>query len=128
MAKSAIFLSANWFFEVGGMKMRQELLLCLQKDFESKNLAVGDGVTFLNSVEAELFNCFFFSDRLDLQAQSPQKFLNSVAFLVEIFTKIRIENEPLRFLTTPVFQSLEDLLTGDDSEIELFTHLVGKLL
>lgn len=97
VAKSALFLRANWFFEIGGMKMRQELLLCLQKDFEN---------------------------RLDLQAKSPQKFLNSVAFLIEMFSKIRIENEPMKFLTTPVFQSLEDLLTGDDAEIELFAHLV----
>ncbi|XP_034241819.1 uncharacterized protein LOC117645650 [Thrips palmi] len=97
VAKASLFLCANWFFEVDGVKMRQELLLCLQGDFEN---------------------------RLELQGKSPQRFLHSVAFLVEMFTKIRIENQPMQFLTTPVFQSLEDLLTGDDSEIELFAHLV----
>lgn len=100
VSKAAIFLCANWMFEIGGQKLRHTLLLCLQKDFEN---------------------------RLDMQAKSPEQFLNAAAFLVEIYIRVRIENQTLEVLTVPVFQYLEDLLTGDDSEIELFANLLVGL-
>ncbi|KAK3930224.1 CBP80/20-dependent translation initiation factor [Frankliniella fusca] len=100
VSKAAIFLCANWMFEIEGQKLRNTLLLCLQKDFEK---------------------------RQDVQANSPEQFLNAAAFLVEIYIRVRIEKQPLEILTVPVFQYLEDLLTGDDSEIELFAYLIINL-
>ncbi|KAJ1526877.1 hypothetical protein ONE63_008432 [Megalurothrips usitatus] len=97
VTKAGLFLCSNYMFEVDGQKLRQDLLLCLQKDFEN---------------------------RQEMQAKSPEKFLNAAAFLVEMYTHIRIEKLPLAFMITPVFQYLEDLLHGDDAEIELFAHLV----
>lgn len=100
VVKAAIFLCANWMAEVGELKLRNSILLILQEDFEKRQA---------------------------MQAKSPDKFLNAAEFLVEIFSRIRITTLPLSFLVSPVFEYLEDLLTGDESEIELFAHLVVRV-
>lgn len=97
IAKVAASFNVVQELEVDRIKMRSLLLGCLEKDY---------------------------TNRHEMQAQTPDKFLNAVALLGQIFARVRIGKLPISALSYPVMEYLEALLTGDESEIELFAHLL----
>ncbi|XP_021934468.1 uncharacterized protein LOC110837034 isoform X2 [Zootermopsis nevadensis] len=81
--------------EVAGVKLRNILLLAVQKDFD---------------------------DRAHLQTACNLKFLNAIALLGEIFHQVRLPNgSPIKILALAVLQYQDMLLSGEEHEMELFT-------
>jgi len=93
--KAAIAYGSVASLEVAGVKLRNILLLTVQKDFE---------------------------DRTHLQTACNAKFLNSIALLGEIFHQVRLpDGSPINVLASAVLQYQDMLLGGEEHELELFT-------